>query len=103
MVIRVIGLAGILFDDQPLCIAGASGNSSVDVVFFVAASRQPPFTILKHLSADIPGQRFAVALLERLEKCIHFLGRGAFQPGRPRELLSLLSGHWRNAQRNDGQ
>src|SRR5262245_18259208 len=77
VVIRVVGLARVLLDDEPLSIARAPWDFSVDVVLFIAPAGQPAFPVVKHLSADIARQRYSVTLFERLEKCIGLLRRRA--------------------------
>src|SRR5689334_23064931 len=62
VVVRIIGLAAVLIDDKPFGIAGASADPPVDIIFFVAAPRQPAFPVLKQFAADVAGERFTVAL-----------------------------------------
>jgi hypothetical protein len=76
MVVGVIGLAGPLFDDEPLRIAGVSGKSSVDVVFFIAPAGESTFPVVKRLSSHITGERFTVAPLQRLQQRVGFLRGG---------------------------
>ena len=76
MVVGVVGLAGPLFDDEPLRIAGVSRKSSIDVVLFIAPSGESTFAVVKRLSSHITGERFTVAPLQRLQQRVGFLRGG---------------------------
>src|SRR5512134_4104935 len=89
VIIRVIGFAGPLLDDKPLRIARAAGNSSVDVVFFIAAAWQPVFPIPEGLPADVAWQRFTPPLPKRLQKFIYLLRHPVLDPCARRADLPL--------------
>ena len=80
VIIRVIGFAGLLLDDEPFRIARAAGNSSIDVVFSIAATWQPVFPIPEGLPADVAWQRFTLPLLKSLQKFISLLRRPVLDP-----------------------
>src|SRR5690242_5315125 len=92
MVLGVIGLAGVLLDDESFCVAPAAGNPSVDVVLFIASARQPAFPILKDPATDVAGKRLAVPPLERLQQCVSLVRRRTFNPRRRRGNFPVRQG-----------
>ena len=73
MVIGVVGLSGILFDDDPLRIPRAAAYFGIHIVLAVVTARQSSFTILKHPAADISREGFALMLLNCFQQVFGFL------------------------------
>ena len=73
MVIGVVGLSGILFDDDPLRIPRATAYFGIHIVLAIVTARQSSFTIPKHPSADISRQGVALMLLNGLQQVFGFL------------------------------
>jgi hypothetical protein len=63
MIIRVVGLSGILLDDDSLRIPRAAAYLGIHIVLTIVAARQSSFTILKYPASDISGEGLALMLL----------------------------------------
>lgn len=67
MVIRIVGLAAVLFDDEAFRAARSAGCFPIDVIFPIAAMRQSAFPIPKFVSADVTREGGSMPLLERCQ------------------------------------
>lgn len=76
MVIGVVGLSGILFDDDPFRIPRASAYFWIHIVLAIVTARQSSFTILKRPAADISREGVALMLLNGLQQVFSFLRGG---------------------------
>ena len=85
MVISIVGFPAALLDDEAFRAARSAGCFPIDVIFAIAAMRQPAFPIPKCVSSDVPGEGNTIPLLERCQHVIGFLGCRA------------LDNRWRNA------
>lgn len=85
MIPAVIGLPGLLLDDETFRIARSSGNLSIHIIFPVAARRKPVLSILEITPSDIARERHPVPLPNCRQQIIGLLGR------RPFELLRVAS------------
>ncbi len=73
MVIGVVSLSGILFDDDPFRIPRATAYFGIHIVLAIVTARQPSFTILKRPAAEISREGFALMLLNCLQQIFGFL------------------------------
>ena len=73
MVIGVVGLPGILFDDDSFRIPRAAAYFRIHIVLSIVTARQSPFPILKRPAADISREGSALQLLNGLQKVFGFL------------------------------
>ena len=73
MVTGVVGLSGILFDDDPFRIPRAAAYFGIHIVLAIVTARQSSFTILKRPAADISREGFALMLLNGLQQVSGFL------------------------------
>jgi hypothetical protein len=76
MVIRVVGLPGIVFDDDPFGIPRAAAYFGIHIVLAIVTTRQSSFTILKRPAADISREGLAIMLLDGLQQVFGFLWGG---------------------------
>ena len=74
MVISIVGLTAALLDDEAFRTARSAGCFPIDVIFPIAAMRQPAFPIPKFVSSDVTGEGDSIPLLERCQHVIGFLG-----------------------------
>ena len=74
MVISIVGLTAALLDDEAFRAARSAGCFPIDVIFSIAAMRQPAFPIPKFVSSDVTGEGDSIPLLERCQHVIGFLG-----------------------------
>ena len=74
MVISIVGLTAALLDDETFRTARSAGCFPIDVIFSIAAMRQPAFPIPKFVSSDVTGEGDSIPLLERCQHVIGFLG-----------------------------
>lgn len=75
MVIGIVGLAGILLDDDPFRIPRAASHFGIHIVLAIVTERQPSFPILKRSATDISGESFAFTLLNCPQQVFGFLRR----------------------------
>ena len=87
MVACVVGLARFALDHDPFRTTIFSRPLWFHVVLSISPSWKPSFTILKHLAADIAGQRLAASILDSLSDGMR-LGRYLLESGRGRSLYS---------------
>ena len=73
MVTGVVGLSGILFDDDPFRIPRAAAHFWIHIVLAIMPARQSSFPILKRLATDISREGFALMLLNCLQQIFGFL------------------------------
>ena len=73
MIIGVVGLSGILFDDDPFRIPRAAAYFWIHIVLAIVTARQPSFTILKRPASDISRKGLALMLLNSLQQTLGFL------------------------------
>ncbi len=83
MVTGVVGLSGILFDDDPFRIPRAAAYFWIHIVLAIVTARQSSFTILKRPAADISREGFVLMLLNCLQQVFGFL------EGVPRDSMQL--------------
>lgn len=74
VVISIVGLPAALLDDEAFRAARSAGCFPIDVIFAIAAMRQPAFPIPKFVSSDVTGEGGSIPLLERCQHVIGFLG-----------------------------
>jgi hypothetical protein len=73
MVTGVVGLSGILFDDDPFRIPRATAYFWIHIVLAIVTARQPSFPILKPPAADISREGFALKLLNCIQQVFGYL------------------------------
>jgi hypothetical protein len=73
MVSGVVGLSGILFDDNPFRIPRAAAYFWIYIVLAIAAWGKVMLAILKYPTADISREGFALMLLNCLQEAFGFL------------------------------
>ena len=78
MVTGVVGLPGILLDDDSFRIPRAAACFRIHIVLSIVTARQPSFTILKRPATDISREGFALMLLNGLQQIFGFL-QGVFR------------------------
>jgi len=59
----VVDSSRLLLNDDSFCIPRAAAYCWIHIVLTIMTVRQPSFTILKHLTADISGKDVAPTLL----------------------------------------
>ena len=73
MVIGVVGLPGILFDDDSFRIPRAAAYFRIHIVLSIAAWGKAMLAILKCSTIDIPGEGVAPMLLNGLQQIFGLL------------------------------
>jgi hypothetical protein len=73
MVTGIVGLSGILFDDDPFRIPREAAYFGIYIVLAIVTARQSSFTILKRPAADISREGFTLMLLNCLQHVFGFL------------------------------
>ncbi len=73
MVAGIVGPASILFDDDTFRIPRATAYFRIHIVLPIVTERQLSFTILKHPTADISREGFALMLLNCPQQVFGFL------------------------------
>lgn len=76
MVAAVVGLAGILFDDDPFRISRPAAQLRIHIVLAITARGKAMLAILKRPAADISREGFALMLLNCLQQVFGFLRGG---------------------------
>jgi hypothetical protein len=77
MVVRIVGFAALLLNDEAFCIARSAGCFPIHVIFSIAALRQAAFAIPKCVSSDVAWERGSIPPLERCQQIIRLLRRRA--------------------------
>lgn len=69
----IVGLAGLLLDDEPFRVTRPTANLGIHVIFPIASSWEPPLSILKLTSSDIAWEWLPLPLLQLHQQVIGFL------------------------------